>query len=1062
MHCTIDVSNSLMYNALAIVEQSLVQANACSLGSRPSVGARPVVGAVDDIVHLYSTRATVGSSLGACSALDARSSPYLCPPSLSIVRHSPTDDVLTTVGRSSSSQSVIQAVAYSLVSWPPAGAYFVVVHSVLGGGDSLSGTCTTASRLVVANGPSISLEGACSLFGTDLDNSDSTTIELHTFRCTYLLGDVWSPPGVCSLLFSLVQLSLVDYVWSSLVGSAHLRLPVRSAFDTCLLRACLSYTYECSLRMRYWLAVHRSADGCSADGCYSRGVSCSFSVRISNHLPGVRDACSLVYLLVMCSPLDAHSTLDSASTTSFVLSNACPLNYTCSLNYACLSSRTALHCADVRVCPLSDAVVITAATATISGMYCDVSNHSMMYWRLRAAGGSTTITTFMYCCHFAATHSTISSPPNSSSSSIAACPCPANAQLLKDSLLPASLLVCARSPLTSYLATNAFSLGYWLNSSHDTCLFSANELICLLGVMPFALVSTLLIASLLRSDWRNRPRRESPLQVCASGSYCVMRFAMLLLLITAGSASPVEAPSANDDARWAQLIELAMGLAVTHGARNVAARLVNVLLGCRSKPLRSTLRWVLRRSCRLPQSSAEAPAERSQEGASTIGDASADASVTPMRTRFGFRSRNQEGASARASPVTYAAVEQPASVSSVGAPCEQSSDASLQVSLAPSPRTCPSPLPPPDSVPTVSEQIVCLSIVRAELAAALALLLSPVASSNLGRRQSVRTVMYARRREACCLAWVMLRHVPRHVWMALSFCYRLRARATVSERATARRAMEARRARVLELRTASPSPLTSYDVGVAEDGSLLYRSALGVVSSTHPAARPVVEIPLGSAIRCDGSVGSPLEPPADSSFDLCPDASGAICYVDRNSGIAQWDAPPDSSALSPRPLLACSFAAPPPCFPPGLGYAALHGTQWYPLYQDHQGRVCLYHAETGAVRNAPWICLRNAESLGRVFYVNLNTQQTRWLPPHRWMEGWMSRPNPDDHGGLQDVLFDGHRLVQQLLPLVLARQRTECGAPPLYYERGVPQFAPDADDTPDTHPLCAQAPTRGG
>ena len=50
--------------------------------------------------------------------------------------------------------------------------------------------------------------------------------------------------------------------------------------------------------------------------------------------------------------------------------------------------------------------------------------------------------------------------------------------------------------------------------------------------------------------------------------------------------------------------------------------------------------------------------------------------------------------------------------------------------------------------------------------------------------------------------------------------------------------------------------------------------------------------------------------------------------------------------------------------------------------------------------------------------------------------------------------FDGHRLSQYLLPLALARQRVECGAPPSLYERGLPQYAPDEDDTPNTHPAC--------
>ena len=113
-----------------------------------------------------------------------------------------------------------------------------------------------------------------------------------------------------------------------------------------------------------------------------------------------------------------------------------------------------------------------------------------------------------------------------------------------------------------------------------------------------------------------------------------------------------------------------------------------------------------------------------------------------------------------------------------------------------------------------------------------------------------------------------------------------------------------------------------------------------------------------------------------------------------------------------------------PRVPPGLGYAALHGTQWHPLYQDHQGVVRLYNAETGAVREGPWVNLRS-QPHGMVFYANLETGDTRWLPPHLWMEGWISRPwrqhYPD--GSLSvvwDSVFEGHRLAQALLPIALA------------------------------------------
>jgi hypothetical protein len=293
----------------------------------------------------------------------------------------------------------------------------------------------------------------------------------------------------------------------------------------------------------------------------------------------------------------------------------------------------------------------------------------------------------------------------------------------------------------------------------------------------------------------------------------------------------------------------------------------------------------------------------------------------------------------------------------------------------------------------------------------------------------------------------------------LSFCFRLRARAMASPSAADRAAAAERQSCVLRLRAAQPKPLTSYDVGVDSDGTLLYRSMYGVVSSAHPASEPMDWMLLGNTLLPDGTFGVVLQPPADRPLDPCPDVSGAICYVDRDSGDAQWDAPPGSTALQPRPLLERSFRLLPPSIPPGVGYATLHGTHWHPLYSDRRGRTCLYHAETGAVREAPWVCLRN-QPYGSVFFANLITHETRWFPPHRWMAGWISRPSHVSPSGhitpeLWDALFVGHRLGQLLLPLAIARQRVECGAPPSLYERGIPQFSADDDDTWDTHVACA-------
>jgi hypothetical protein len=108
------------------------------------------------------------------------------------------------------------------------------------------------------------------------------------------------------------------------------------------------------------------------------------------------------------------------------------------------------------------------------------------------------------------------------------------------------------------------------------------------------------------------------------------------------------------------------------------------------------------------------------------------------------------------------------------------------------------------------------------------------------------------------------------------------------------------------------------------------------------------------------------------------------------------------------------------------------------------------------------VCLRN-QPYGSVFFANLITHETRWFPPHRWMAGWISRPSHVSPSGhitpeLWDALFVGHRLGQLLLPLAIARQRVECGAPPSLYERGIPQFS--ADDTWDTHVACATVVTR--
>jgi hypothetical protein len=78
--------------------------------------------------------------------------------------------------------------------------------------------------------------------------------------------------------------------------------------------------------------------------------------------------------------------------------------------------------------------------------------------------------------------------------------------------------------------------------------------------------------------------------------------------------------------------------------------------------------------------------------------------------------------------------------------------------------------------------------------------------------------------EAKRVAAVLLCSVPQSWYIALSFCYRLRARAEASDAAAARRTRDALKERVLMLRSAPPQALTAFDVGVNRDLRLTYRS----------------------------------------------------------------------------------------------------------------------------------------------------------------------------------------------------------------------------------------------
>ena len=390
------------------------------------------------------------------------------------------------------------------------------------------------------------------------------------------------------------------------------------------------------------------------------------------------------------------------------------------------------------------------------------------------------------------------------------------------------------------------------------------------------------------------------------------------------------------------------------------------------------------------------------------------------------------------------------SQSSVPHPSQEQGHSSPHTSLPPS---SPPPSPPPTDLPPepLPEQYAPSAELSTAVTAALA---AQSGTVTLQPRQTMRSAIHsawraAERAASGCwqsqlhilrlrqsgrkrTAAHLFRDTPASVLYQLAFIYTLRRRALASSSAIVRRTTDASRSRVLELRSSRPKPLPSFDVGVCLDGSLEYQSEHGVISNIHPAASPTTSpdalVPLGLSLSPDGSFTTPLIPPPQSTFTMCPDASGAICYIDRALGSAQWDAPEGSSPLSPQPLVRPPdiWTEPPPRYPAGLAIASLRGTSWYPMYLDRTHEVRFYHAETGSVRSAPWICLRTIH--GAIYFANLITHQTRWLPPHRWMADWISHAYLDDTG-LHDAPFQNVKLGQLMHPVEISCMRIEGGSP---------------------------------
>ena len=259
--------------------------------------------------------------------------------------------------------------------------------------------------------------------------------------------------------------------------------------------------------------------------------------------------------------------------------------------------------------------------------------------------------------------------------------------------------------------------------------------------------------------------------------------------------------------------------------------------------------------------------------------------------------------------------------------------------------------------------------------------------SQLLGKQTARTAMHAAERVRLCDVGRELAAVPARVWYQLSFMRQLRR---LLSRARERRA-EARR-----LIASPPRPIHSLDVGYNASTQIFsFRDAYGRVSERHPTARDGCVVP---AYSVDGAIVEPVSPPADSAIVLCPEASGAWCYYDTVTGRGSWHAPEGST-----PLISCEVVAVdlpsvlPPVPPRQLCLGSLRDSDWLLLREDARHEVLLISKVTGAVRDAPWISMLTSDA--QVYFVNLITRESRWLPPHRWMEGWVSRAPLDSPCG---------------------------------------------------------------
>ena len=307
-------------------------------------------------------------------------------------------------------------------------------------------------------------------------------------------------------------------------------------------------------------------------------------------------------------------------------------------------------------------------------------------------------------------------------------------------------------------------------------------------------------------------------------------------------------------------------------------------------------------------------------------------------------------------------------------------------------------------------------------------------------------------------------------WLAAAgFFYKLRAQLKHRERVLLRCTLmlrpacgrfisilrQRRRLQALQLLATAPCSLP-YDVGYDVDTeSFTFRDVCGELTHIHPTTG--ADAPDIYAYNAEGLQVAPLSPPDSGTVVLRPESRGGWCYYDTACGMTSWFAPPGSGVLVQCELKEWPLPErPPPELERDVCLNSLSRTSWSVLFLDTSSQVLLVHMGTGAVREAPWVCLRTDD--GVAFFANLVTRETRWLPPHRWMNGWLYRrdagaellaPNRHPYGHVEDIV----PLSVRTMPAAAYARRSVEGGAPYLHEGGLPQYPPDSSDTNETYPL---------